>query len=349
MELEWARQRRLDGFVVCELRTRLISLRLFRYKPLKNKSRQQQRDFLRSRNGLLNWAEKHCVFCGNKSSRSAILMNGLRCCTKCDREQWPDKITKTEARSRYDLKDEHLLPSSLNSPTAAKLLQKHPGLPKVRYGTYISSNVPTTMFLRKDVEALAKLAHGDLKEHLARKAADRDERRKRARETKARKDAEAEAEKAKRQRVEHAELVWTYRHKHHSITSYGDEAGPSTPPQLIAASSSSGERTAKKHNKTLSIDSDAANEGRVITPPQKQEEFRAVTPGDEAVVRVNNYAMWDDLPSMFGLAGLEWDAFIEDHYPPSPPRPSIEKKGKSDVLEAFGTGRVQGGEMVALC
>ena len=65
-----------------------------KYKPFKTNRIQQRRDFLRGRHGLLTWADKHCVFCGNKSSRSAILMNGLRCCSKCDKEQWPDKITK---------------------------------------------------------------------------------------------------------------------------------------------------------------------------------------------------------------------------------------------------------------
>ena len=54
-----------------------------------------------------------------------------------------------------------------------------------RYGTYVSSNVPTTMFMRKDVEALAKLAHGDLKEHLAKKAGDLAERRRKSAEAKA--------------------------------------------------------------------------------------------------------------------------------------------------------------------
>lgn len=165
-----------------------------KYKELKTAKLQAQRNFLRGKSGggLLTWAEKHCVFCGKKSSRSAILMNGLRCCTSCDKEQWPNKITKTDAKRIFDLKDHHLLPNEHHSPGVVKLLANHPGgLPRLRYGTYMSSNVPTTMFLRKDVEALAEFAHGDLKAHLAKRQADREVRRKKARVAKAARDADA--------------------------------------------------------------------------------------------------------------------------------------------------------------
>ena len=71
-----------------------------KYKTLKTTRLQARRNLLRGRGGLLTWAEKHCVFCGKATSRSAILMNGLRCCTACDKEQWPEKITKTDAKKR---------------------------------------------------------------------------------------------------------------------------------------------------------------------------------------------------------------------------------------------------------
>lgn len=73
-----------------------------KYRHFKTEKIQQRRDFLRGRHGLLTWMERHCVFCGNKSSRSAILMNGLRCCKKCDKEQWPDKITKVSGLNLSD-------------------------------------------------------------------------------------------------------------------------------------------------------------------------------------------------------------------------------------------------------
>lgn len=159
-----------------------------KYKPFKTAKLQSQRNFLRGRGGLLTWAGKHCVFCGKASNRHAILMNGLCCCSVCDKNQWPDKITKTDAKNRYDLKDHHLLP---HHHSAGKLLVKHPGLPKVRYGIYISSNVETTMFLKKDVEALAELAHGDLKAHLEKRQTEREERKRRMKATKARNAEEA--------------------------------------------------------------------------------------------------------------------------------------------------------------
>lgn len=169
------------------------------YKPLKNSKNQAERNFIRGRGGLLTWCEKHCVFCGKKSARSAILMNGLHCCTDCDnKEHWPDKITKTQAKKEYDLRDDHLHPPLAHhsgpslakllttSPAMAKLYKKFGSLSKLRYGTYMSHNVPTTMFLRKDVLAQAQRVHGDVEAHLAakeaKKQAKRDEKARKARE-----------------------------------------------------------------------------------------------------------------------------------------------------------------------
>lgn len=143
---------------------------LTKYKDYKTPQAAARQRPLRE---LLQWSSKNCAFCGKKSSRSAILMNGLRCCRTCDREQWPDKITKTEAIKKYNLKEHQLLPSQHH---AKKLLTLHPGLPMLRYGTYFSAGVLTTMFLKDDVEAFAELAHGDLKGHLKKRELARQER-----------------------------------------------------------------------------------------------------------------------------------------------------------------------------
>lgn len=128
------------------------------YKQPKQFQRGASRNLLRrGRPGLLTWSERYCVFCGKKSARSAILMNGLRCCTECDMREWPDKITKTSARKWADLSDEHLLPPHFLSPTCSHLVRQHV---KPRYGTYICAGVPTTMFLRSDVEDLARRLYG---------------------------------------------------------------------------------------------------------------------------------------------------------------------------------------------
>lgn len=147
-------------------------------KPSKKKPKSLENN-LRGRRGLLTWTETHCIFCGKKSNRSAILANGLRCCSACDREQWPDKITKTAAKKDYDLKDHHLLPHQHQHPSP--LLARHPAknLPCLRYGTYISSNVPTTMFLSSDVLALANHVHGDFVAHKRRKEREAEERKRR--------------------------------------------------------------------------------------------------------------------------------------------------------------------------
>jgi hypothetical protein len=124
-------------------------------------------------------------------------MNGFHCCKDCDEAQWPDKITKSAAREEYHLTDHHLLPHQQRTPISAKMLAKHPGgLPTLRYGTCMTAGVPTTFFLREDVEALAILAHGDLKAHLAKRKVEREERSRKIKATKAAK-SEKEVQRAR--------------------------------------------------------------------------------------------------------------------------------------------------------
>jgi len=143
------------------------------YKDRKTVQQQQQRNFLLGHSGLLTSASKHCIFCGKTSRRSAILMNGFRCCTLCDRTQWPGKITKTLAKMEYDLKEYHLFPNRMISQGLPRRA------PDLRYGTYITSNVATTMFLREDVRRLAEFIHGDLSEHMRQKQAAKEARARR--------------------------------------------------------------------------------------------------------------------------------------------------------------------------
>ncbi|EME40553.1 hypothetical protein DOTSEDRAFT_157328 [Dothistroma septosporum NZE10] len=153
-----------------------------RFAALPKKKRDHTFNMLRGRRGLLSWAEKHCIFCGRKSDRSAILINGLRCCAKCDKAQWPGKITKTDAKEKFDLRDEHLLPHCpRGSSLAVQLEARFPnGVPRIHYGAYIQQGGVTVMFLKKDVDRLVQLHHGDLEAHLAKREARRDaQRRKR--------------------------------------------------------------------------------------------------------------------------------------------------------------------------
>lgn len=148
-----------------------------KYRP--SKIKRKQRNWLRGRGGLISWSARSCVFCGKSSSRSAVIMNGLRCCRDCDDIQWPGKITKTDAKNEYHLTEHHLLPHQDRTPISAKMLAKHPGgAPKVRYGTCISVGVVTTLFLREEVKMLAKWVHGDLDAHLARREKQLEQRRK---------------------------------------------------------------------------------------------------------------------------------------------------------------------------
>jgi hypothetical protein len=99
---------------------------------------------------LLQWTSRNCVFCGKTSQREAILANGLHCCRGCDREQWPDKITMTEARKQYDFSVHGYLMGLGWTAQGPKQLS---GLKKLRCGTYFCMGATTTMYLRKEVEA----------------------------------------------------------------------------------------------------------------------------------------------------------------------------------------------------
>jgi hypothetical protein len=99
---------------------------------------------------LLQWSVRHCVFCGKTSQREAILMNGLHCCRGCDREQWPDKITETQASKEFVLTKHR---DVVLQGSSTVLGQRQAQRLKLRYGTYFCMGVCTTMYLRKDVEA----------------------------------------------------------------------------------------------------------------------------------------------------------------------------------------------------
>ncbi|KAK4494602.1 hypothetical protein PRZ48_013958 [Zasmidium cellare] len=153
------------------------SITNFKLPKTTNKSRTF--NMLRSRKGLLTWAKNHCIFCGRSSVRRAIMMNGFKCCSKCDAKEWPDKLTKTTAQKQYGLKEHHLFPRLRDSTTKDRIVPKSP-LPKIRYGTYTcAGGVATTNFLRKDVEKLATALHGDLDAYFEKRKANLEERRRR--------------------------------------------------------------------------------------------------------------------------------------------------------------------------
>jgi len=139
--------------------------------PIRSVRLQNSANYLRGKeHGFLTWAEQHCNFCGKCTGESAILMSGTTCCWQCDETQWPGKITKKTAKMKYKLRDDQLVRRRDLTPTLVRLLSKHPGnLPKLRYGTRYEVDALTYYFLEKDVAAFAKLAHGDLRAHLAKK------------------------------------------------------------------------------------------------------------------------------------------------------------------------------------
>ncbi|CZT24986.1 uncharacterized protein RCC_10715 [Ramularia collo-cygni] len=137
-------------------------------------------NYLRGRKGLLTWCSSHCVFCGKKSARSAILVNGFRCCMACDKAQW-EKITLTDAMTIYGLREQVLLPEKhVNCHNSRKLLAQI-GFPRVRYGVYTCQGGKACMFLLEDVKQLATLIHGELEIYMAKREAARVARKAKAR------------------------------------------------------------------------------------------------------------------------------------------------------------------------
>ncbi|KAF2152317.1 hypothetical protein K461DRAFT_321339 [Myriangium duriaei CBS 260.36] len=94
---------------------------------------------------LIRHSKMYCVWCQKTTQRRAILFNGMACCARCDKEWWPDKITLTEAKKRYKLKDQHLFHIVLGCA---------PFWPSIRHGTYSCQGSTATMLFRKDVERL---------------------------------------------------------------------------------------------------------------------------------------------------------------------------------------------------
>ena len=94
-----------------------------------------------------------CVFCNWTTQCVAKVFNDLRCCRKCDKVQWPDKITLTQARKKYGLSRDVLERSC-----------KH-------WGVYICMGVLTTMFLEGEVKKVADRIHGGLEEWMERRTA----------------------------------------------------------------------------------------------------------------------------------------------------------------------------------
>ncbi|KAG8628468.1 hypothetical protein KVT40_004341 [Elsinoe batatas] len=113
------------------------------YRPLKTASLEAKRN---SFSTLLRLTRTYCVFCGKKSSRKATLMNGLGCCATCDKKEWPDKVTRSDAKKKHGLKDKHLFMWGEDRPLE---------WPVVRYGSYVVMGSDCILLEKKGVERLA--------------------------------------------------------------------------------------------------------------------------------------------------------------------------------------------------
>lgn len=121
-------------------------------KQKKGKSKKKDRKIVH-RVLWVKWANKHCAFCGKRSIRRAIFNTLLRCCKKCDDEQWPEKTTMSKALKKY-----HLTKLDLFRPNPAPI---NVHVPPIRCATYdCMVRNDATVFLLPDIKRLAEMIHG---------------------------------------------------------------------------------------------------------------------------------------------------------------------------------------------
>ncbi|OCK85971.1 hypothetical protein K432DRAFT_388218 [Lepidopterella palustris CBS 459.81] len=101
----------------------------------------------------VKWVARHCAFCGRNSGRKALMNRAISCCRQCDRKEWAEKLTMTAVMEKYNLSKLDLFTPNVLYPDNLS--------PALFFATYDCAGVETTMFMKSDVEARAKLIHGD--------------------------------------------------------------------------------------------------------------------------------------------------------------------------------------------
>ncbi|RMX85261.1 hypothetical protein D0867_15896, partial [Hortaea werneckii] len=126
---------------------------------------------------LLPWKDRHCIFCGKPSQRHAILhlfspVSSPSLTSYPRARDDPSDSTWREAKKKEGKQE--------GARNEDQSLRRRPR--PIRYGSYISSNVATTMFLERDVRGLAEEVHGTgdggWKGYKERRTAAAEERRK---------------------------------------------------------------------------------------------------------------------------------------------------------------------------
>ncbi|TKA72701.1 hypothetical protein B0A55_06487 [Friedmanniomyces simplex] len=145
---------------------------------------------------FLSYLTTHCVGCNKYCWRTAVMLNGVACCSQCEHTLLGGTIVSsipyllpfaacanfsqflTDALKEFDLRDYMLIPTRKPGPRA-----KHTNLPLIPYGTKKSGTALgighciSYRFYRKDVERIARLVHGDVKGHLKKKRKERKDRK----------------------------------------------------------------------------------------------------------------------------------------------------------------------------
>ena len=140
------------------LHFRLQHGEIMKFKRGKLRTAPKWRGFLRGPYGLIEFIHSYCVFCGKESVRWAVLANGLKCCRYCDKQQWAEKITLTEALKVFRLSRGDLISDSRYGAIATSM--KRLSAKPVRYGTYLYQGRLTVMFWRPGIEELAIKING---------------------------------------------------------------------------------------------------------------------------------------------------------------------------------------------
>lgn len=59
---------------------------------IKTKPVKPEKDARVYRMELIRWMRLHCFFCKARYCKPAVFMNGICCCSACDKKEWPDRM-----------------------------------------------------------------------------------------------------------------------------------------------------------------------------------------------------------------------------------------------------------------
>ncbi|KAK5713850.1 hypothetical protein LTR17_017425 [Elasticomyces elasticus] len=154
-----------------------------RYKPTRRSARvaakPQPADLPRIyRTEFVRYLIIYCIGCDKICGSETLMLSNVSYCTSCELRERGGPICLSDALKQYDLRDYMLIAARKPGPRA-----KHTNLPLIPYctkstGTAIGvGKCISYRFYINDVKMIARIVHGDVKARMAKKTAERQERK----------------------------------------------------------------------------------------------------------------------------------------------------------------------------